>query len=131
MGSRGRTEGSIARRSEWRVGDTRTETREGQFDVNRSIVIRVNRLPLFVDGPRRPAEHNSRFVLYFIPRVVEKCRCCLGCEYLWLPTTRSYNRRVTDNKTQLLQGVEIDIFELSAYSYHSKLRSQATLQASI
>jgi len=60
-------------------GDARAEAREGQFDMNRSIVIRVNRLPLFVDGPRRPAEHNSRFVLlYFIPRVVEECRCCDG-----------------------------------------------------
>lgn len=62
-------------------GDAHAETREDQFDVNRSIVIRVNRLPLFVDSPRRPVEYNSRFVLlYFIPRVVEECRCCDGLQ---------------------------------------------------
>ncbi|TGZ53052.1 hypothetical protein DBV15_00617 [Temnothorax longispinosus] len=93
-----------ARRSERRVGrsgDARAETREGQFDVNRSIVIRVNRLPLFVDGPRRPAEHNSRFVLlYFIPRVVEECRCCDGLQVSMVAYyEKLYNCRVTDDKT--------------------------------
>lgn len=77
-GRRGGQEDSEKERAA-RVG--RTETREGQFDVNRSIVIRVNRLPLFVGGPRRPAEHNSRFVLYFIPRSTSAA-VATGCEYL-------------------------------------------------
>lgn len=79
MGSRGWTERKTGIERGGASGDARVETRDSQFDVNRSIVIRVNRLPLFVDGSRRPAEHNSRFVLlYFIPWVVEECNCCNG-----------------------------------------------------
>lgn len=77
-------------------GDSeRAETREGQFDVNRSIVIRVNRLPLSSTAcpprlRRPPTEHNSRFVLlYFIPRVVEKRRC----RYEPRVSTVAYHRR--------------------------------------
>jgi hypothetical protein len=78
MGSRGRTKRRTGVERGGASGDARAETREDEFDVNRSIVIRVNRLPLFVDGPRRPAEHNPRFVLlYFIPRVVEEHRALL------------------------------------------------------
>jgi len=92
-------------------GDARAEAREDQFDMNRSIVIRVNRLPLFVDGPRRPAEHNSRFVLlYFIPRVVEKRRCCDGLRSIYSrPLQEATIAALLMTKLRFLQGAEINI----------------------
>lgn len=109
-------------------GDARAETREDQFDVNRSIVIRVNRLPLFVDGPRRPVEYNSRFVLlYFIPRVVEECRPLRRAASIYGRLLREATIAGVIDETGNLdpQEVEIDIFELQAYN--SKLNMRVKL----
>jgi len=54
-----------------RAREAPADSRKGQFDANRAIVVRVNRLRLVGDPPTTPAEHNSRFVsLYFIPRAL-------------------------------------------------------------
>jgi len=44
-------EEDVRRKAARRTRNARAETREGQFDVNRSIVIRVNRLPLSPTAP--------------------------------------------------------------------------------
>jgi len=59
-----------------RARGARAESRKGQFDANRAIVVRVNRLRLSsANPPTVSAEHNSRFVsLYFIPRALGELR---------------------------------------------------------
>lgn len=92
------------------------ETREGQFDVNRSIVIRVNRLlPLVVDGPRRPLP-NTIHDLYCCTLFPEWSRSATALRL----TANIYGRvqvrsqRVTDDETGNLnpRGSEIDIFRV-------------------
>lgn len=105
----------------------RERARKGQFDVNRSIVIRVNRLPHC--SSTVPRTQSMIFVLlYFIyfPSGREKCRWLrrVASVYGRLPRETRSDLRVTDDgkrKTWALRRDEIDIFGVVSVLMHSKL----------
>lgn len=101
-------------------------TRKGQFDVNGSIVIRVNRLPYCSSTVCR-TQSMIFVLLYFIPRgikVVEKSGpdVATNCECLSRGTKPDLC--VTDDgkrETWVLQGDEIDVFVSISILMHSEL----------
>ena len=82
--------------------DAHVETRESQFDVNRSIVIRVNRLLLYRSSTAPDGLPNTIHDLYCIlfPEWSRNTTVATCCECLQLSIMYKKLRlsRITDNK---------------------------------
>lgn len=108
----------------------RERARKGQFDVNRSIVIRVNRLQHC--SSTVPRTQSMIFVLlYFIysPSGREKCRWLRRAASVYgrLPRETRSDIRVTDDgkrKTWTLRRDEIYLIYLKLWAYWCILNSE-------
>jgi len=102
MGSRGWTEKKRGIERGEASGDAHVETRESQFDVNRSIVIRVNRLLLYRSSTAPDGLPNTIHDLYCIlfPEWSRNTTVATCCERLQLSIMYKKLRlsRITDNK---------------------------------